>query len=39
LKPLTDRDARADPLTGAFDFSQPPRLDVPKLKELDCSGT
>jgi phospholipase C len=39
LKPLTDRDAQASPLAGAFDFSQPPRLDVPKLKELDCSGT
>ena len=39
LKPLTDRDAQASPLVGAFDFSQPPRLDVPKLKALDCSGT
>ena len=38
LKPLTDRDAQASPLAGAFDFSQPPRLDVPKLKALDCSG-
>jgi phospholipase C len=27
LKPMTDRDAQADPLTGAFDFSSPPRLD------------
>ncbi len=27
LKPLTERDAQADPLSGAFDFSQPPRLD------------
>ena len=24
LKPLTDRDANADPLTGAFDFTQRP---------------
>jgi len=39
LKPLTERDARASPLAGAFDFSQPPRLDVPKLKPLNCSGT
>ncbi len=27
LAPMTSRDARADPLTGALDFSQPPRLD------------
>jgi phospholipase C len=39
LKPLTERDAQASPLAGAFDFSQPPRLEVPKLKPLDCSGT
>jgi phospholipase C len=26
LEPLTDRDAQADPLTGAFDFSAPPDL-------------
>jgi phospholipase C len=25
LRPLTARDARADPLSGAFDFSSPPR--------------
>jgi phospholipase C len=38
LKPMTDRDAQASPLAGAFDFTQPPRLDVPKLRELDCPG-
>ena len=36
LKPMTDRDAQASPLAGAFDFTQPPRLDVPKLRERDC---
>ena len=33
---MTDRDAQASPLAGAFDFTQPPRLDVPKLRERDC---
>jgi phospholipase C len=37
LKPMTDRDARADPLSGAFDFDQEPRLDPLILKPLDCS--
>jgi phospholipase C len=32
LKPLTDRDARANPLRGAFDFTQEPRLDPLVLK-------
>jgi phospholipase C len=36
LKPMTNRDAQASPLAGAFDFTQPPRLDVPKLKERTC---
>ena len=36
LEPMTDRDAQASPLAGAFDFSQPPRLDVPKLRARDC---
>ena len=36
LDPMTDRDAQASPLAGAFDFTQPPRLDVPKLHERDC---
>lgn len=37
LKPLTDRDAQADPLRGAFDFTQPPRLDKVDLPlRSDC---
>ena len=36
LQPMTDRDAQASPLAGAFDFTQPPRLDYPKLRERDC---
>jgi phospholipase C len=36
LQPLTDRDAQASPLAGAFDFTQAPRLDVPKLRERTC---
>ena len=36
LKPMTDRDADADPLSGAFDFDQEPRLDPLILKPLDC---
>jgi phospholipase C len=36
LDPMTERDAQASPLAGAFDFTQPPRLDVPKLRERDC---
>lgn len=35
LKPLTDRDAQADPLSGAFDFTQPPRLDKLELPLRD----
>jgi phospholipase C len=37
LPPLSTRDANADPLTGAFDFSRPPDLDplVLKLRQ-DC---
>ena len=27
LEPMTDRDAQADPLSGAFDFTQEPRID------------
>lgn len=26
LEPMTERDANADPLSGAFDFTQEPRL-------------
>jgi len=36
LKPLTERDRNADPLTGALDFTQEPRLDFPDLRERDC---
>ena len=37
LKQLTDRDAQASPLAGAFDFSQPPNLDPMVLKlRQDC---
>ena len=36
LQPLTDRDAQASPLAGAFDFTDPPRLNYPKLQDLDC---
>lgn len=36
LKPLTDRDAQASPLAGAFDFTQPPRTDPLVLKDLTC---
>jgi phospholipase C len=38
LKPLTDRDRNADPLTGAFDFTKPPRLDVPDLPARNCDA-
>jgi phospholipase C len=38
LRPMTDRDARADPLSGAFDFTGEPRLDVPDLEERDCEA-
>jgi phospholipase C len=37
LPPLTDRDAQASPLAGALDLTQPPRLDVPKLRPANCS--
>jgi phospholipase C len=38
LKPLTKRDKHADPLSGAFDFTQEPRLDVPRLPLRDCDA-
>ena len=38
LHPMTDRDAQADPLSGAFDFTRAPRLDVPDLEERDCDA-
>jgi phospholipase C len=36
LKPMTDRDEQADPLSGAFDFTQEPRLDPLILSPRDC---
>lgn len=39
LKPMTDRDERADPLTGAFDFTQEPRLDPLILEPRDCPSS
>ena len=36
LDSMTNRDGRADPLTGAFDFTQEPRLDPLILNERDC---
>jgi len=38
LKPLTQRDAKADPLSGAFDFSQEPNLDPLILEQRDCDA-
>jgi phospholipase C len=39
LKPMTDRDRQADPLSGAFDFEQEPNLDPLFLQPRDCPGT
>ncbi len=39
LAPMTDRDAQANPLQGAFDFTQEPRLDPLILKERDCPSS
>jgi phospholipase C len=39
LKPLTDRDERANPLRGAFDFTQEPRLDPLILEPRDCPSS
>ncbi|HEY7477278.1 MAG TPA: alkaline phosphatase family protein [Actinomycetota bacterium] len=36
LEPMTDRDAQASPLAGAFDFTQEPRLDPVILEPQDC---
>ena len=36
LKPMTERDKRADPLSGAFDFTQDPRLEPLTLPQRDC---
>ncbi len=37
LDPMTDRDAQASPLAGAFDFTQEPRTDPLILEPRDCS--
>ena len=39
LKPMTDRDRRADPLSGAFDFTQEPRMDPLILPQRDCPSS
>jgi phospholipase C len=36
LKPMTDRDARADPLMDAFDFRGEPRTEKLILRQRDC---
>jgi phospholipase C len=36
LEPMTERDASADPLTGAFDFTQAPRTEPLILSRRDC---
>ena len=36
LKAMTDRDKQADPLTGALDFDQEPRLDPKIIAPRDC---
>jgi phospholipase C len=38
LKPMTPRDRRANPLMGAFDFTQKPRMERLILKDRDCSA-
>ncbi|HEX7247438.1 MAG TPA: alkaline phosphatase family protein [Actinomycetota bacterium] len=39
LEPMTDRDERADPLSGAFDFTSEPRLDPLILEPRDCPAS
>ena len=36
LEPMTERDAQASPLAGAFDFTQEPRTEPLILEERDC---
>jgi hypothetical protein len=36
---MTNRDRRASPLAGAFDFSQEPRLDPLILQPRDCPSS
>jgi phospholipase C len=37
LNPMTERDKNANPLSGAFDFTQPPNTDKLILQPRDCS--
>ncbi len=37
LDPMTERDAQASPLAGAFDFTQEPRTEPLLLEPRDCS--
>jgi phospholipase C len=39
LDPMTMRDRRADPLSGAFDFEQEPRLDPLIIPPRDCPSS
>ena len=39
LKPMTERDRNADPLTGAFDFEQEPRVDPLIIPPRDCPSS
>ncbi|MEP6476264.1 MAG: alkaline phosphatase family protein [Actinomycetota bacterium] len=36
LDPMTERDAQADPLSGAFDFTAEPNMDTLILRPRDC---
>ena len=36
LEPMTERDAQADPLSGAFDFTQEPRTEPFPMDEIPC---
>jgi phospholipase C len=38
LKPMTERDKTANPLAGAFDFTQPPNLKKLILQPRTCPG-
>jgi phospholipase C len=38
LNPMTDRDADANPLMGAFDFRGPPRYEKLILRPRDCAA-
>ena len=38
LRPMTQRDRQADPLTGALDFEQRPRMKKLLLPQRDCEA-